>query len=164
MSKPRFSPRKEIKNRSFEGLLWGLAQNNRLTGPLARLRRHRDPEFLFRPTGVKRICPRTNSSSDTAKSKSKVRSSHCSPSPEYAKRKETQNISAKAATSHHHIKCTTTTLLAALMKRRSLNSATLATATHKELIRVSDGTCAQVGVWMINKCKVQMRGEGLYNM
>ena len=58
----------------------------------------------------------------------------------------------------------TTTLLAALMKRRPLNSVTLATATHKELIRVSDGTGAQVGVWMINKCKAQMIGEGLYNM
>ena len=53
---------------------------------------------------------------------------------------------------------------AALIKRRPLNSATLATATHKELRRVSDGTGAQVGVWMINKCKDQMIGEGLYNM
>ena len=48
------------------------------------------------------------------------------------------------------------------MKRRPLNSATLATATHKKLIRMSDGTGAQVGVWMINKCKAQMIGEGLY--
>ena len=50
------------------------------------------------------------------------------------------------------------------MKRRPLNSATLATATHKELIRVSDRTCAQVKVWMINKCKAQMIEDGLYNM
>ena len=50
------------------------------------------------------------------------------------------------------------------MKRRPLNSVTLATATHKELIRVSDGTGAQVGFWMINNCKAQMIGEGLYNM
>ena len=47
---------------------------------------------------------------------------------------------------HHHIKCVTTTLLAALMRKRPLNSATLATATHKGVIRVSDRTCAQVGV------------------
>ena len=45
------------------------------------------------------------------------------------------------------------------MKRRPLNSATLAITTHKELIRVSNGTSAQVGVWMINKCKVQMIGN-----
>ena len=41
-------------------------------------------------------------------------------------------------------------------EEKTLNSATLATATHKELIGVSDGTGAQVGVWMINKCKAQM--------
>ena len=50
------------------------------------------------------------------------------------------------------------------MKRRPLNSATLATATHKELIRVFDRTGAQVGVWMINKWRVLMIGEGLYNI
>ena len=46
---------------------------------------------------------------------------------------------------HHHIKCITTTLLATLMGKRPLNSVTLATATHKEMIRVSDRTGAQVG-------------------
>ena len=37
-----------------------------------------------------------------------------------------------------------------------MNSATFVTATDKELRAVSDGTGAQVGVWMINKCKAQM--------
>ena len=46
---------------------------------------------------------------------------------------------------HHHIKCVTITLLAALMRKRPLNSATLATATHKVVIGVSDRTGAQVG-------------------
>ena len=46
---------------------------------------------------------------------------------------------------HHHIKCVTTTLLAALMRKKPLNSTTLATATHKEVIRVSDRTGAQMG-------------------
>ena len=46
---------------------------------------------------------------------------------------------------HHHIKCVTTTLLAALMRKRPLNNVTLATATHKGVIRVSDRTGAQVG-------------------
>ena len=50
------------------------------------------------------------------------------------------------------------------MRKRPLNSATLATATHKELTRVSDRTGAQVGVWMINKCKVQMIGKDRYNI
>ena len=45
---------------------------------------------------------------------------------------------------HHRIKCATTTLLAALMRKRPLNSTTLATATHKGVIGVSDGTGAQV--------------------
>ena len=65
---------------------------------------------------------------------------------------------------HHHIKCVTTTLLATLMRKRPLNSATLATATHKGVIRVSDRTGAQVGAWMINKCKVQIRLRDLYNV
>ena len=47
------------------------------------------------------------------------------------------------------------------MERRPLNSATLVTATHKELVRVSDGTGSKVGVWMINKCKAQMIKEDL---
>ena len=35
MSKPCFSPWKEIKNQNFKGLLWGPAQNNRLgLGPV----------------------------------------------------------------------------------------------------------------------------------
>ena len=65
---------------------------------------------------------------------------------------------------HHHIKCVTTTLLAALMRKRPLNSVTLATATHKRVIRVSNRTGAQVGVQMINKCKVQIRIRDLYNV
>ena len=54
--------------------------------------------------------------------------------------------------------------MAALMRRRPLNSVTLVTTTHKELVRASDGTGAQVGVWMINKCRAQMIKEVLYHM
>ena len=79
-------------------------------------------------------------------------------------RKEEGNPKYLSKGCYYHIKCSTTTLLAALMRRRPLNSATLVTATHKELREVSDGTCAQVRVWMINKCKAQMIGKGLYNM
>ena len=65
---------------------------------------------------------------------------------------------------HHHIKCATTTLLAALMRKRPLNSTTLATATHKGVIGVFDGTGTQVEAQMINKCKVQIRMRELYNV
>ena len=84
--------------------MWGPAQNNRLAGPRARSRTSPSEEIslprqsLFRPIGAKRTCPRSNSSSDIAKSGSKVRPSYCSPPSKYVKRKETQNISAKAAT------------------------------------------------------------------
>ena len=40
---------------------------------------------------------------------------------------------------YHHIECTTTTFMAAFMLRRSLNSAALATTTHRKPERVSDG-------------------------
>ena len=50
------------------------------------------------------------------------------------------------------------------MRRRPLNSVTLVTVTHTELVRASDGTDAQVDIWMINKCRAQMIGEGLYYM
>ena len=157
MWKPRFSPRNEIKNRSVEGLLWGPAQNNRLAGLWARPRTRPSEETswprqsLFRPTEAKKTCLRSNSSSDIAKSGSKVRPSHCSPSSKHVKKEGNLKYLIKGC--HHHINCITTTLLAALMRRRPLNSATSATATHKELIRVFDGIGAQVGVWMINKCK-----------
>ena len=65
---------------------------------------------------------------------------------------------------HHHIKCIVATFLAALMWRRPLNSAALAAATHRGLKGVSDGRGAQVGVQVINKCKVQMIRKSLYNV
>ena len=49
------------------------------------------------------------------------------------------------------------------MWRRPLNSATLATTTHKRLERVSDGRDTQVGVQMIDKCKTKMTQRKLYN-
>ena len=86
------------QNRSFEGLLWGPAQNNRLAGPWARPRRQRGPESLLRPTGARRTRPRSNSSSDVPKSRSTMHPSYCSPHSKHVKRKETQNIPAKAVT------------------------------------------------------------------
>ena len=65
---------------------------------------------------------------------------------------------------HYHIKCTAATFLAALMWRRPLNSAALVAATHRGLKRVSDGMGTQVGIQVINKCKVQIIRKSLYNV
>ena len=65
---------------------------------------------------------------------------------------------------YHHIKCTATTFLAALMWRGPLNSAALAATTHKRLKGASDGKGTQVGIQMINKCKVHMIRKELYNV
>ena len=48
------------------------------------------------------------------------------------------------------------------MWRRPLNSVTLATATHRELERVFDGTSTQVEIWMINKWRVKIIQREIY--
>ena len=50
------------------------------------------------------------------------------------------------------------------MWRRPLNSAVLAATTHRGLKGVSDGMGTQVGIQIINKCKVQMIRKELYNV
>ena len=45
---------------------------------------------------------------------------------------------------YHHIKCSAANFLATFMWRKPLNSATLATPTHRGPERVSDGTSTQV--------------------
>ena len=50
------------------------------------------------------------------------------------------------------------------MWRRPLNSTVLANATHRKLKKVSYGTSTQVIVQMINKCKIKMVQEELYNV
>ena len=48
------------------------------------------------------------------------------------------------------------------MWRRPLNSVTLATATHRELERVSNGTTTQVELRMINKWRVKIIQTEIY--
>ena len=48
------------------------------------------------------------------------------------------------------------------MWRRPLNSAALATTTHKRPEGVSDGTSTQVVAQMINKCRFKIVQEELY--
>ena len=47
---------------------------------------------------------------------------------------------------------------------RPLNSATLATATHRELGKVADGTSTQARVQMINKWRVKMIQKKIYKV
>ena len=65
---------------------------------------------------------------------------------------------------HHRIKCTAATLLAAFMWRRPLNSIALATTTHRKPQRMSDGTGTQVEAQMINKCRMGMVQQEVYNV
>ena len=65
---------------------------------------------------------------------------------------------------NHRIKCIAATFLAAFMWRRPLNSAVLATTTHRRMKGVSDGMDTQVGTQMINKCRIKMAQKGLYNV
>ena len=65
---------------------------------------------------------------------------------------------------YHHIECNAATFLAAFMLRRPLNSTVLATITHRKPERVSDGTGTQVKAQMINKCRVKMTQNELYNV
>ena len=50
------------------------------------------------------------------------------------------------------------------MWRRFLISTVLATATHRKLKKVSDGTSIQVIAQMINKCRIKMVQEELYKV
>ena len=43
-----------------------------------------------------------------------------------------------------------------------MNSAALATTTHRKMEGVSDGTSTQVGVQIINKCKAMIASRRLY--
>ena len=65
---------------------------------------------------------------------------------------------------YHHIEYTTTTFLAAFMLRRPLNSAALATTTHRKPERVFDGIDTQVRAQMINKCRIKMVRRELYSV
>ena len=57
---------------------------------------------------------------------------------------------------YHRIKCTAATFLAAFMWKRFLNSAALATTTHRKPENVSDRTSTQVRARMINKWKMKI--------
>ena len=91
------------QNRSFEGLLWGPAQNNKLAGPWARPRtilseETSRPIIPAQANWAKKTRPRSNPSSDIPKSRSMMCPSYCSPHSKRINRKKAQNIPAKAVT------------------------------------------------------------------
>ena len=65
---------------------------------------------------------------------------------------------------YHRIECTATTFLTTFMWRRPLNSAILATTTHRKSKKVSDGTDTQIRSQMINKCRIKIVQGELYNV
>ena len=72
----------------------------------------------------------------------------------HTRRRGTQKYQRESC--YHRIECIAATFLAVFIWRRPLNSAALATTTHKKPKRVSNGTCTQVRAQMINKCRVKM--------
>jgi len=50
------------------------------------------------------------------------------------------------------------------MWRRPLNSVTLATATHRELGKATNGTSIQVKVQIINKWRLRMTQKKIYKV
>ena len=75
---------------------------------------------------------------------------------------ETQKYLRKSC--YHRIECTATTFLTTFMWRRPLNSAILATTTHRKSKKVSDGTDTQIRPQMINKCRIKIVQGELYNV
>ena len=80
----------------------------------------------------------------------------------YTRKMGTQKYPRRSC--YHRIECTITTFLVAFMWRRPLNSAALATTTHRKSKRMSDGTDTQVRAQMINKCRIKIVQRELYNV
>ena len=65
---------------------------------------------------------------------------------------------------YHSIKYTAAIFLAEFMWRKPLNSAALATTTHRKPKRVSEGIGTQVRTQMTNKCRIKMIQRDIYIM
>jgi len=73
---------------------------------------------------------------------------------EHTKRRRIQKYLRESC--YHRIECITATFLAAFMCRRPLNSAALATTTHRMPKKVFDETGTQVKTQMTNKWRIKM--------
>ena len=119
-----------------------------------------------------RGCPRKNYSSDMMNTVHYMYSiCQCNPPRnsndrdmlhEHTRRKETKKYLKESY--YHRIKCIAATFLATFMWRRPLNNTTLATTTHRKPESVSDGTCIQVRVQMINRWKVKIIQRKVYKV
>ena len=65
---------------------------------------------------------------------------------------------------YHYIKCTVATFLAAFIWKGPQNNVTLAITTYRKPQEMSNGTGTHVEAWMINKCKISMVQQGIYNV
>ena len=65
---------------------------------------------------------------------------------------------------YHHIECSAANSMAIFMWRRPLNSVALVAPTHREPMRVFDGTSTQVVAWMIDKWRVKTIQREIYNV
>ena len=81
---------------------------------------------------------------------------------EYTRRRETQKY--RRDSYYHSIKYIAAIFLAEFMWRKPLNSAALATTTHRKPKRVSEGTGTQVRTQMTNKCRIKMVQRDIYNV
>ena len=81
---------------------------------------------------------------------------------EHAGRMEVRKYLRKSCC--HRIECPATNFMAVFIWRRPLNSAVLATTTHKRPDKVSNGTNTQVVAQMINNCRIKIIQKELYNV
>ena len=65
---------------------------------------------------------------------------------------------------YRHIECSVTNSLAEFMWRRPLNSTALVAPTHREPMRVFDGTNTQVVAWTIDKWSAKIIQREIYNV
>ena len=77
-------------------------------------------------------------------------------------RKKEENVRRPGRNHNCRIKRKEATFSAALLWRRQANSVTLASATHRKIRWMSDGTGTQVKVQMVNKCKTLINLRRLY--
>ena len=65
---------------------------------------------------------------------------------------------------YHYIECSAANSLTAFTWRKPLNNVTLVTLTHKEPIRVFDGTSIQVVAWTIDEWRAKIIQMEIYNV
>ena len=65
---------------------------------------------------------------------------------------------------YHDIEYSAANSMAIFIWRRPLNSVALVAPTHREPMRVFDGTSTQVVAWIIDKWRAKIVQRGIYNV